>query len=47
MSGDTRTIRSSIFRLWVLAAIGNILGAFFLVALAFWLVSNRRQSTSA
>ncbi len=29
------------------AAIGNILGAFFLVALPFWLVSNRRQSSSA
>ncbi len=28
------------------AAIGNILGAFFLVALPFWLVNNRRQNTA-
>jgi formate/nitrite transporter FocA (FNT family) len=46
LSRDPATIRSSILRLWVLAAVGNLLGAFVIVALPFWLVSNRHQHTT-
>ena len=40
-------LRTAILKLWLLAAIGNIIGAFFLVALPFYIASNRKATTGS
>lgn len=37
-----RTLGSRVARLWVLAAVGNMVGAFFLAALPFWALRARQ-----